>query len=427
MVPDCNLVLKNVRIPNGRIADISIAGGRVIHIGSGLPSDRVIDCFDYLCLPGGVDMHVHMRGGKEQSYKETWETGTKSAIAGGVATVVDQPNTIPPVLSRETFAERLLEAKSQSLCNYGINGGIFSGCDVKGMYESGALAFGEIFAAESSYGSAIGPDELKKYFLKILNVGGLATVHAESVAKGNDNSLNDHSELRSETGEAAALKAVRDMAPLNLRLHFCHLSTPESVKFVSGIPNTTCEVMPHHLFLSIEMFDQMDGKGKVNPPLRHEGCRKDLWKMWDMIDVIASDHAPHLLSEKTGDFSKVPSGMPGAETMIPLFIPHVFEKRINLNSLIEKTVINPAKILGIPSAGYETGCRADFALYPRRCERIQAEMLHSKAGWTPYEGMKAVFPEIMIINGEIVFNMGEFVKGSGQWIFGDGYIPYNSK
>ena len=423
MALKCDLVLKNVSLTDGTIKDISIKNGHVIHSGSQIRSDFSIDCSGYTCIPGAVDMHVHMRGGDSQSYKETWESGSKSALAGGVTTVIDQPNTIPPIIDYESFTKRVNEAKEQSYCNFGINGSVIPGGDIYAMYKAGAIAFGETFFAESSYGSAVDSKFLKEAFKELIKLNALATIHAEIINSGDDCSIIQHESLRSCENETLAVKTVLDLAPGDLRLHFCHLSSPQSIDLVACNENATFEIMPHHLFLSVEMFEENDGRAKVNPPVRHEDIRKSLWAKWNEIDVIASDHAPHTFSEKTDNiFSAIPSGIPGVETMIPLLMNQVSEKKITLQSVIEKTVYNPSKILRIKSSGYTPGCIGDFALYPDKSVKIESDSLHSKAGWTPYEGMKAVFPDIIIIGGNIVYDRGEFFKGYGKAVKGNGYI-----
>jgi dihydroorotase len=416
----CDLVLKNVSIPSGLISDISIKEGLVVHSGSSDRADMIIDCKGLCVLPGAIDMHVHMRGGTAQSSKETWETGTKSALAGGVTHVVDQPNCIPPVKDVPSFESRLAEAKGQAFCNFSINGSVIEGVDLLGMRRAGAAAFGEIFAAPSSYGEGVPEEFLRQAFQEIEKIGGLATVHAETVNEGTDDSLSAHNRLRSPEGEALAVSKVTGMAPEDLRLHFCHLSCPESVNLVSG--TNTFEVMPHHLLLSTGMFDEQDAFAKVNPPVRDEKTRIELWKYWDRIDVLASDHAPHTIAEKSVDFAGAPSGIPGVETIIPLFLALVYRKKIPLRSLLDKTIVNPARILHINCAGFEPGMRGDFAIYPRAVELIDPDRLHSLAGWTPYEGMEGVFPEKTILGGDVVYSEGEFFKGNPGWIPGDGYI-----
>ncbi|MDD4300534.1 MAG: dihydroorotase, partial [Methanomicrobium sp.] len=121
------------------------------------------------------------------------------------------------------------------------------------------------------------------------------------------------------------------------------------------------------------------------------------------------------------NLSDIPSGIPGVETMLPLLINHVLEKKITLQSVIEKTVINPSNILGIKPPGFAKGSPADFALYPKEPVKISADNLFSKAGWTPYEEMSAVFPDITVVSGNIAYNRGEFFKGFARPFRGNGY------
>lgn len=411
-----DLLLRNVTLPDGRIADISIDKGIVVHVGAGKRAEEVVDCRQMLCLPGAIDMHVHMRGGN-QGYKEDWESGSRSAIAGGVTLVVDQPNTIPPISTAGRFRERIEEASKESLCHFAVNGGVFPGSALEEMWEAGAMAFGEIFTAASSYGDAIRTEELRNALQRIQLIGGVATIHAEEVTQGADNTLAAHDALRPETGEATSVASISALIPGGSRIHFCHMSNSHSIDMAQG----TVEVTPHHLFLSLDDFEPEDGRGKVNPPIRNERTRKKIWSRWERIDVIASDHAPHTIYEKSEAFGAVPSGIPGVETMLPLLLAEVVESRISLQSVIEKTVYNPAAILGIPSSGFEVGNRADFGVYPRIPIKIDAESLHSKAGWTPFEGKRGVFPETVIVAGAVTYDSEEFFSNSAEWIPGRGY------
>ncbi|KQC04035.1 MAG: dihydroorotase [Methanoculleus sp. SDB] len=417
-----DLLMKNVAIPGGRIADIAIRDGIVGHVGAGLRAETIIDATGFLCLPGGVDMHVHMRGGV-QAQKETWATGTRSALAGGVTVVIDQPNQLPPVADIPTLKARIREAKQESLCNFGINGSVSRDADIEGMWRAGVTAFGETFAAPSSYGEAIGHTELASLLGRIRRLGGLATIHAEDVLIGMDDSLSAHNALRPGTGEAQTVARIGALAPDGMALHYCHLSCIHSIDVAAG----SVEVTPHHLFLSYEMFDDDDGRAKVNPPLRREKARSKVWSRWDRIDVVASDHAPHTLPEKSVAFADAPSGIPGVETMIPLLLAAVLEGRISLASLIDKTSYTPCRLLGIPCAGFVPGVRADFALFPRKKDRVDPDALHSRAGWTPYEGMEAVFPAQVIMNGGIAYHDGEFTGSPGTWVPGRGYMGDQSQ
>ncbi len=410
------LVLKNVILPDGRVADITIQDGLVRHVGAGLACDEVIDCAGYLVLPGAVDMHVHMRGGV-QSAKEDWQTGSRSALAGGVTVVVDQPNTIPPITSPRALFHRVEDAKKHSLCHFAINSGVDAQTSFEPMWQAGALAFGEIFFAPSSYGEAISEAVLRQAFKRIAALGAVATIHAETIVPVPDQDLMSHDQARSWEGEAEAVSTVNRCNKSRCRVHFCHLSSSASIAAASG----SVEVTPHHLFLSQDSFDPSSAFGKVNPPLRTESQRRELWKKWNRIDVIASDHAPHTVDEKRTAFIDAPAGMPGVETMMPLLAAKVLKREISVASLIEKTSSTPANLLSIQKAGFDVGNRADFALYPKVQTQITGDNLHSKCGWTPYEGHRAVFPSRVILGGEQVYFEGEFTKGSPEWFPGGGY------
>jgi dihydroorotase len=413
-----SLVLQNVSLPDGRVADVTIADGIVRHTGAGIPADRVIDCSGLFVLPAAIDMHVHMRGGP-QSAKEDWESGTKSALAGGVTVVVDQPNTIPPITAPDTLRARVLDARENAFCHFAINSGVTHDTPLPAMWSAGAMAFGEVFFAPSSYGEAVTPQELRTALAQIHSLGGLATIHAEEVIPGPDTTLASHTQVRSPEGELRAVRAVLRANTAGCRLHLCHVSTGASVDAAQG----SVEVTPHHLFLSNEMFKNTDAFAKVNPPLRSERERMDLLSRWDRIDVIASDHAPHTFMEKQQPFSGAPSGVPGVETTLPLLLAAVLEKTISLPEVIAKTSSNPAAILGIPSAGFAPGCRGDFALFKKQLVPIDPDNLHSRCGWTPFEGKTGVFPSWVIMDGTVVYEDGEFFRANPSWIAGKGYFP----
>ena len=415
-----DLLLKNVELPKGRTVDISVSRGRVVHAGAGGKADETIDCSGLLVLPGGVDMHVHMRGGSRESYKEDWSTGSRAAIAGGVTLVVDQPNTVPPLITVEVFKARVKEAGRDSLCHFGVNAGAVPGAPLQDLWRSGATAFGEIFLSPSTGSRGILPGDVREILGEIHALGAPATIHAEEALYTRAPDLAAYSVSRPPEGEVRAVERVKAMAPAGMHLHFCHLSTSGAVS--AAAPHSS-EVTPHHLLLSPEDFRGEDPRGKVNPPLRKAALRARLFQSFDRSSVLASDHAPHTLEEKSGDFAAAPAGMPGVETMIPLLVPKVLSGEIPLSSLIAKTTVHPCSVLGIPPPGFLAGQRADFALYPREVTTIHAKNLHSKCGWTPFEGREAVFPGVVILSGEEIFRDGDFTPGSPEWFPGRGYIP----
>jgi dihydroorotase len=420
----CDLVLRNILLPSGRTADVSVYQGRVCHTGAPISTDNTVECGGRLAIPAGVDMHVHMRGWSQKA-KEDWNSGSLSAIAGGVTMVVDQPNTIPPLDSPGSFQERVKDGLAHSNCHFAVNGGVSPCADLEGLWRSGAMNFGEIFSAPSSYGQALDQDVLFQALSRIGAMGALATIHAEEVLPGEDRTLSDHDRLRPERGEAAMVRKMQGMAvPNGTALHFCHLSCPESVMAVSS---GSVEVAPHHLLLSRDTFALHDTWAKVNPPLREEKVRRGLLSCWDRIDVIASDHAPHTRGEKADEFDQAPSGIPGVETMIPLLMAEVKRGALYLDSLIMKISHTPSRLLGITRAGFEPGDRADLILFEGEISAVKSERLHSKAQWTPYEGMRALFPAMVVMGGEVVYRDGEFSPGHPHWYPGRGYIGSTPK
>lgn len=409
-MPD--LILADARLPSGRIVDITIRDGRVYHIGSSAKSlaAEVISCNSCLCVPAATDMHVHMRDGTQKA-KEDWGTGTLAAVAGGVSTVVDQPNSVPSIDTKEIFQARVELASREAYTRFAINGSLNENADVFGLARAGVLAFGEMFAAPSSYGQALTPEVIARVTADATSAAKLITVHAEEVLEGAVHNLKEHSESRPESGEAKTISLVNSLAPENARLHYCHISTPESFASMNacGASQTiTFEVAPHHLFLSYEMAEDIANTHmRMNPPLRSESTRKNLYAAFDSIPVIASDHAPHTILEKAADFASAPSGIPGVETMLPLLMNEVFLNRFSLESVIEKTVTNPNKILGLESPAFVKGARADFAVYEDVPRKVKAEDLHSKCGWTPYEGMDGLFPWLTLVSGVPAWNKGE--------------------
>jgi dihydroorotase len=417
-------VLRDARLPDGRIADITIIDGIVSHIGSSERADfeEILLCNHQLLVPASIDMHVHMRDGV-QAAKETWESGTKSALAGGVSLIVDQPNTIPPLATKNAFLNRLECAKNASYAHFIINGGITNEttpADISDLLNAGVLAFGEIFYGPSSYGEPISKERLASALDVIQHSSVLVTIHAETVTDGRDISLKTHDELRSIAGECAAIQDVTMLAEKSLspsmKVHICHVSSAQGIAIIAPLAHISADVMSHHLFLSRDMVSD-EAWYKMNPPLRTEQETKRLWEWWPYIDVIASDHAPHTTTEKEGEFENAPSGVPGVETMIPLIMAEVQNGRIPLSDMIQKTVSRPAELLGIPAPGLRIGSRADLCLYPDTITQINADRLHSRAGWTPFEGMDAIFPSLVLLSGQVAYDAGSdrFVKREVKW------------
>ena len=451
-MPD--ILIKNTRIYHNNSlqpAEIIIERGKVTKIGKDLrvsSSDMIIDANGALTLPAGIDVHVHFRE-PGMAAKENWYTGSCAAAAGGITTVIDQPNTIPPTTDRRSFEQKLKLARGKSIIDFGINGGVTGNIDkLEELWKSGVTAFGEIFMAESTGGLNINEETFEEALVEIKRLGAIATIHAEDekmrleleeLLKGYISS-DYHSKVRPNACEEAAVqKALELISKMKVRAHFCHISTLEAIGMIrkekylarreNKTPLFTCEVTPHHLFLSTRDWERLRSFGKMNPPLRGSHSIKALVNGINdgTIDMVASDHAPHLESEKDTDLKFAPSGVPGVETLMPLMLAAVRKNILPLAQMIMLTSWNPAKAFGLDlqaKGRLEVGFDADLIIVdPRALQPLKAEMLHSKAGWTPFEGMDVVFPQYTLSRGEVIWTeesidarpgRGNFLQGNGK-------------
>jgi dihydroorotase len=446
-----DILIKNTRVFFRNIlqpGEVLIDEGKIKRIAKDLKgenADLVIDAKGALTLPSGIDVHVHFRE-PGMEHKEDWFTGSCSAAAGGITSVVEQPNTIPPTTDKKSFRQKLKLATRKSVIDFGINGGVTAATEkLAGLWESGVLAFGEIFMAESTAGLGIGDETFHEAIREIGELGALPTIHAEDeelrlkneALLKKDYSPQSHSRVRSNICEALAVKkAIDKLTELKTKGHLCHISTIEAVGLIrnrkylqseTGLPPLTAEVAPHHLFLSVKDWDKLGSFGKMNPPLRERHSVKALINAINdgTIDMIASDHAPHREFEKEEDIKSAPAGVPGVETLMPLMLMAVKKNLLPLGRMIELTSAAPARVFGLDRHGkgtFAAGYDADLIIAnPQDVRSIKGDLLHSKAGWTPYEDMDGIFPSYTIARGEIVWD-GEVIgkKGRGEFLPGKG-------
>ena len=193
-----------------------------------------------------------------------------------------------------------------------------------------------------------------------------------------------------------------------MRINICHVTDAESLEMASSCGFTT-EVTAHHLFFCAE--DQTDAFTKVNPPLRNRAVRDSLYKafMEGKATMFGSDHAPHTIVEKSQDYDSAPGGIPGVETTVPMFMAMVKQNLFPLGSLVRMGAEMPARTFGVQKGKIAVGYDADLVAFDvRNIRAINPDRLHSRAGYTPFEGRDAVFPDTVIIRGEIQVDDGEF-------------------
>ncbi|SNR60383.1 dihydroorotase [Halorubrum vacuolatum] len=429
------MLITGAELADGRVRDVRIRDGTIETVASGLDpvaKERVIDARGRHLLPGGIDVHVHFRepGG---SHKETWESGSQSAAAGGVTTVVDQPNTAPPTVDGDAFDEKAELAADASIVEYGINGGVSPEWDPESLFARPLFALGEVFLADSTGEMGIELDRFESALAVAAEHDVPVTVHAEDATRFDPDALDGASNgagvtasaepwsaYRTAEAEIAAVERALEAADrAGAQVHIAHTSTPEAVDLVADT-DATCEVTPHHLFFSRENAERLGTFGRMNPPLRSEERRSALFERLrdGAIDIVATDHAPHTAAEKRQGLLDAPSGVPGVETCYPLLLESVRTGNLALETVRNAVATTPAEVFGLERKGrIEPGTDADLVLVDLTDPReIEAAALHSACGWTPFEGWQGVFPEVTILRGSVVYERDP-VTGAAS--FGD--------
>jgi carbamoyl-phosphate synthase/aspartate carbamoyltransferase/dihydroorotase len=341
-------------------------------------------------LPGLIDPHVHLRepGG---THKEDWDSGTKAAVAGGFTTVLAMPNTQPPVCDAASLDLALGAARLKARCDYAQYLG--AGPDnVETLAVLAPRAAGLKMYLDQTYGP-LRLDDLTLWM-----------AHFQRWPPGLP--IVAHAEGRS-------LAAVILMAAINNRsLHLAHVSTREEILLIRAAKEkglkVTCEVTPHHLFLTQEDIPTIgEGRSEVRPRLASRADRDALWENLEVIDCFATDHAPHTLAEKDGP--QPPPGFPGLETALPLFLTAVHEGRLSLDDLTARMVANPRRIFNLPDQE-ETWIEID----PEVTWEIKASEAFTRCGWTPFEGWR-VRGRVrgVTLRGEEVYRDGKFLAHPG--------------
>ena len=334
-------------------------------------------------LPGLIDPHVHVRE-PGQIHKEDWDSATQAALAGGVTMILAMPNTKPPSFDASTLDLALDAAKQKARCDYAqFLGAGPDNADI--LPELASKAAGLKMYLDSTFG------ELR------LDDMTLWMPHFEKFPK--EYPIVLHSESR--TMAAGILFAAIYDRPI----HIAHISLKEEVLLIKAAKEkgikVTCEVCPHHLFLSKDDIPAIShghpGRAEVRPRLATKEDVDSLWTNMDYIDCFATDHAPHTLEEKDSD--NPPPGFPGLETLLPLLLTAVDVGRLTLDDLIQKSVINPRKIFNLPEQP-ETWVEVDEnAEY-----EIHAADQFTRCGWTPFEGWKVKGKvRKVVLRGKTVF------------------------
>ena len=421
-----DLILKDgILIVNDResIQSIAIDSGKIegfYNRGEEPESKKTIDCRGLYILPGLIDMHVHLRD-LNQSDKEDYESGTMAAAAGGITTVVDMPNSDPPVLTRKILDQKITNALKSRFVNVGFYAGIGKIFDVSMVPD--ILGLKVYPHAPLLYGVEYDEKQMRKC-VQLANKHNLPLLfHPDSSTKDDiPETREEFFRIHSCESEVNSVQAFLDAKlEYEARLHVCHVSCAATARLIlehRAEHTLTAEVTPHHMLLSGDSFPHDDGTAKMLPPLRSPYDTQMLAQALCMkcaIDCVASDHAPHTISEKTVPFLEAASGIPGLETTLPLMLTEVFEGRISWIDFLRICCSGPAMILGISNKGIlAKGYDADIVIVRRQEWYISGANFYSKAKITPFEGRRVLAkPITTIVGGEVVYHDGEFKVGAG--------------
>jgi carbamoyl-phosphate synthase/aspartate carbamoyltransferase/dihydroorotase len=344
-----------------------------------------------LKLPGLIDPHVHLRepGG---THKEDWDSGTAAALAGGFTQVLAMPNTQPPITGNDELALTLAAAARKARCDYAV----YLGAGAENAHDLPALApqaAGLKMYLDQTYGP-LRLDEMSLWMAHFENWPRHLPIAAHA--------------------EGRTLAAILLLAALYDRsLHLCHVSRREEILLIRKAKEqglkVTCEVTPHHLFLTEDDLPRLgNGPGEVRPTLATRRDQQALWDNLDVIDCFATDHAPHTLEEK--DSANPPPGYPGLETALPLLFTAVHQGRLSLDDLLLRMVANPRRIFQLPEQP-ETWVEVDTDV---RWE-IRARDTFTRCAWTPFEGMPVQGKvRRVVLRGQAVYQDGQVLARPGS-------------
>ncbi len=430
-----SLLIKNGRIvtPQGiRELDILIIDGVIEALGRDLKRNdvEVLNAKGLLIFPGVIDEHVHMRE-PGLTYKEDFEHGTAAAAVGGVTTVLEMPNTLPPVDSTDKLREKRNLLESKSYVDFGLYGVLHDSNidELENMWSEGAIGF-KVFLGPTT-GNIPSPSD--KSLIEALEKSSvysfviafhaennqLVEYYTEKMKKMGRNDPIVYPDSRPNVCEEEAVSRIIILAKkTGGRALIVHTSTSEAISLINEAKMKNvkiyCETCPQYLLMNREAYRKFGCLVKINPPLREEKDREMLWSGLRMgvIDSVGSDHAPHTIEEKTSsNIWDAAAGFIGVETLFPLMLDSALRGLIPLEKVPLLLSENPAKIFGIyPKKGcIEVGADGDLVIVdPTQETVIRSEMLHSKHKITPFDGWR--------VRGRIKYTIlrGEKIVEDGQ-------------
>lgn len=387
-------------------------------------------------MAGGIDAHVHFRE-PGLTHKADMETESMAAVAGGVTSVLDMPNTSPATTSADALAAKIEMAKERVAANIGFNIGATNSNqdEIAGLLEGRHGVPAEhvggikVFMGSSTGNMLVDSGDALADFFRMKNRPVLVHCEDEDTIKANlekavekygeEIPFTEHENIRSRWAcIKSSLKALEMAIKNGTRLVLCHISTKEELEMVRAAklnnPEIVAETSCNYLWFSNEDYSRLGSRVKCNPSVKTVEDRQALREALanGVIDTIGSDHAPHLLSEKEGMYRQVPSGLPSIQQSLPVLLTIAAQEEIPLTRIASVFSEKAADMYGLKRGKIEEGYAADIVIFDKEKEfTVKAEDQLSKCGWSPYEGetLKG-YIETVLVNGEVALENGLVTK-----------------
>ncbi|RTL89894.1 MAG: dihydroorotase [Hyphomicrobiales bacterium] len=404
--------------------DLGVRDGKIAEIGdlARASAGETIDCTGLHILPGVVDTQVHFRE-PGLSHKEDLESGSRSAVMGGVTAVFEMPNTNPLTAGAAELADKVARGTGRMHCDFAFwVGGTHENAKDLAELERLPGAVGIKVFMGSSTGSLLIADDAGVAEV-LSHTRRRAAFHSEDEAR-----LNERKSLRVEGDPSShpvwrdvetALRSTRRLLAIarekRALIHVLHVTTAEEIELLAAHKDlASVEVTPNHLVLDAEAYKRMGTLAQMNPPVREARHRDALWEglRQGVVDVIGSDHAPHTLEEKAQPYPKSPSGMTGVQTLVPLLLDAVNAGKLTLARFVDLTSAGPLRLFGMAGKGrVAKGYDADLTIVDlKRRQTIRNDWIASRVGWTPFDGMEVTgWPVGTFVRGAKVMWEGELV------------------
>lgn len=438
-----------VVLPNALVeTNLLLSGGKIVAVDADSRSaaDEIVDADGLVVLPGVIDDQVHFRE-PGLTHKEDLFSGSRACAAGGVTTYLEMPNTNPPAIDAPSLAWKYTRAAEVSAVNFGFYMGATES-NVAELARATDIPGIKIFIG-SSTGSLLVDEQaaLERIFAETTlpicaHCEDETTVRRNRALVGETSDVHDHSRIRDvEAAVVATRRAIGLARKYSHRFHVLHVSTAAEIPLLSApAPLITAEVCPHHLFFSTDDYARLGTLVQMNPSVKSKEDAAALWSalLEERIQVIATDHAPHTLEEKSQPYPKSPSGLPAVENSLALLLDAVNQGRCRLEQVVHWMCDAPARVWDLVGKGrIEVGYDADLVLVDMQARRtIKNEEQFTKSRWSPWAGQTLQgWPVRTLVGGQTAFAAGQIlpdVRGArvrcdhargGYWKTFDGIGP----